>query len=114
MDAFNGVFYQVITILTFGFVIALFVWMPSKRDLRRLAARDAARDLGLRGQLERRCGETVTLVLDDMNAAVGAPELVGTLEDVDDEWVLVERAGAQEGARLVAVRLESIRALEEK
>ena len=114
MDAFNEVFYQVISILTFGFVIALFVWMPSKSDLRRLAARDAARDLGLRGQLERRRGETVTLVLDDMNAAVGAPELVGTLEDVDDEWALVERAGVQGDAQLVAVRLEGIRAIEEK
>lgn len=31
-----AVFYQAITMLTFGFVIALYVWMPTKRDLRRL------------------------------------------------------------------------------
>lgn len=37
-----AVFYQAITMLTFGFVIALYVWMPTKRDLCRLAAREGA------------------------------------------------------------------------
>ena len=109
MDAF----YQVISILTFGFVIALFVWMPTKRDLRRIVAHDGDRDRGLRGQLERRRGNLVKLVLDDLNAAVGTAELSGMLTDVDDEWALVERAGKQGGTQLVAVRLESIRAIEE-
>lgn len=109
MDAF----YQVISILTFGFVIALFVWMPTKRDLRRIVAHDGDRDRGLRGQLERRRGSLVKLVLDDLNAAVGTAELSGMLTDVDDEWALVERAGKQGGTQLVAVRLESIRAIEE-
>ena len=109
MDAF----YQVISILTFGFVIALFVWMPTKKDLRRLVAHDGDRDRGLRGQLERRRGRSVTLMLDELNAAVGTAELSGTLEDVDDEWALVERAGKQGASQLVAVRLEGIRAIEE-
>ena len=107
-------FYQVITMLTFGFVIALYVWMPTKRDLRRLAAREGAPSSGLREQLKQRQGASCKLMLDDANAAVGSAVLDGTIVDVDDEWVLVERPLKQgDGAQLVAVRLEDISSIEE-
>ena len=107
-------FYQVISMLTFGFVIALYVWMPTKRDLRRLAAREGAASSGLRDQLKGRRGVSCKLMLDDANTAVGSSVLDGTVVDVDDEWVLVERPFKQgDGTQLVAVRLESISGIEE-
>ncbi|MCF2621173.1 hypothetical protein [Collinsella tanakaei] len=107
-------FYQVITMLTFGFVIALYVWMPTKRDLRRLAAREGALSSGLREQLKRRRGTSCKLMLDEANPAVGSAVLDGTVVDVDDEWVLVERPFKQgDGTQFVAVRLEGISSIEE-
>lgn len=59
-------------------------------------------------------GSRCTVTLADATVATEGISITGTLRDMDDEWALFEVKQKKGGARLTAVRLDSIESLEEK
>ena len=87
--------------------------MVTKKDLRKFLGDQQSRTNEMRSLLEARKGTACTLVLAEASTAAGGTKLVGTLVDVDDEWVLVEAEQKKGGTRSVALRLDRVQGLEE-
>lgn len=59
-------------------------------------------------------GSRCIVTLTDATVATEGISITGTLRDMDDEWALFEVEQKKGGARLTAIRLDSIESLEEK
>lgn len=99
----------------FALLIYLICTVPTKKDLKRfLESANGSRANKYREALSSRMGTRCSVTLADATIATEGITLTGTLRDVDDEWALFEVEQKKGGARLTAVRLDSIESFEEK
>lgn len=101
--------------VSFALLIYLICTVPTKKDLKRfLESANGSRANKYRGALGGRMGTRCTVTLADATIATEGTTFTGTLRDVDDEWALFEVEHKKGGARLTAIRLDSIESFEEK
>lgn len=101
--------------ISFALLIYLICTVPTKKDLKRfLESANGSRVNKYREALSSRMGTRCSVTLADATIATEGITLTGTLRDVDDEWALFEVEQKKGGARLTAVRLDSIECFEEK
>ena len=90
---------------TFAMVVYIMAFMPTKKDLRKLADDARPREMELGRMLRERIGSSCELVLSEAGVTAGGTRLIGTVLDVDDEWVLMECPGKKSGTQLKALRI---------
>lgn len=97
---------------TFAMVVYIMATLPTKRDLRKLMDDARPREMELGRMLRERIGSTCELVLSEAGVTAGGMRLAGTVLDVDDEWVLMERPDKKGGAQLKALRIALVEGVE--
>lgn len=97
---------------TFAMVVYIMATLPTKRDLRKLMDDARPREMELGRMLRERIGSSCELVLSEAGVTAGGMRLAGTVLDVDDEWVLVERPDKKGGAQLKALRIALVEGVE--
>ena len=97
---------------TFAMVVYIMATLPTKRDLRKLVDDARPREMELGRMLRERIGSSCELVLSEAGVTAGGMRLAGTVLDVDDEWVLMERPDKKGGAQLKALRIALVEGIE--
>lgn len=97
---------------TFALTVYIMASMPTKKDLRKLTDASESREAELGRMLREHIGSSCELVLAEAGVTAGGMRLSGTVRDVDDEWVLMERPGKKGGTQLKALRISLIEGIE--
>ena len=90
---------------TFAMVVYIMATLPTKRDLRKLMDDARPREMELGRMLRERIGSSCELVLSEAGVTAGGMRLAGTVLDVDDEWVLMERPDKKGVTQLKVLRI---------
>lgn len=97
---------------TFALVIYVITTMPTKKDLRRIERRSESREEELRSVLRDRIGLECELILSETGFTAGGTHLSGTIQDVDDEWVLVECRDKKGATQMKVLRIALVEGVE--
>ena len=100
--------------ITFCLVIYIISAMPTKNELRKLLTVRDTRASALRSLLAEHVGTACTLLLADATATAPGTSVSGVLQDVDDEWLLIECPVGKGATQLKALRLEYVSGIEEQ
>lgn len=97
---------------TFALTVYIMSVMPTKKDLRKLTDASESREAELGRMLREHIGSSCELVLAEAGVTAGGMRLSGTVQDVDDEWVLMECSDKKGGIQLKALRISLIESIE--
>lgn len=98
---------------TFALTVYIMAAMPTKKDLRKLTDASESRETELGRMLRERIGSSCELVLVEAGVTAGGMRLSGTVQDVDDEWVLMECPDKKGGTQLKALRISLVEGIEQ-
>ncbi|WP_297184292.1 hypothetical protein [uncultured Enorma sp.] len=98
---------------TFALMVYIMSVMPTKKDLRKLTDTSESREAELGRMLRERIGSSCELVLVEAGVTAGGMRLSGTVQDVDDEWVLMECSDKKGGTQLKALRISLVEGIEQ-